>query len=159
MEAKAKLFGHPVHQMMVALPLGLLIGAWIADVAFFATGKAVLAGVAYWNTIGGIVTGLFAAVFGLIDWIAVPIGTRAKRVGMWHAGLNVLMLSLFTGSLLIRHFVPTHTPTFAAFLSATVGLAISTVSGWLGGELVNRLGIGISSKVDLDAPSSLSEGR
>jgi uncharacterized membrane protein len=156
MEAKAKLFGHPIHQMMVALPLGLLIGAWMADVVFFLTGKTALAEVAYWNTVGGIVTGLFAAVFGFIDWIVVPIGTRAKQVGMWHAGLNVLMLSLFTGSLLIRHFVPTHTPTLAAFLCATVGLAISTVSGWLGGELVNRLGIGISSNVDLDAPSSLS---
>jgi len=159
MEAKAKLLGHPIHQMVIVLPLGLLIGAWIADVALFVTGKPALAAVAYWNTIGGIAGGLFAAIFGFIDWIAVPIGTRAKRVGMWHAGFNVLMLLLFTGSLLIRHFQPTHMPTLAAFGCATGGLAISIVSGWLGGELVNRLGVGVSSNVGLDAPSSLSERR
>jgi uncharacterized membrane protein len=156
MEAKAKLLGHPIHQMVIVLPLGLLIGAWIADVALFVTAKPALADVAYWNTVGGIATGLFAALFGFIDWIAVPIGTRAKRVGAWHAAFNVLMLSLFTGSLLIRHFAPMHMPTLSAFGCATAGLLISGISGWLGGELVNRLGIGVSSNIGLDAPSSLS---
>jgi uncharacterized membrane protein len=138
MEAKAKLLGHPIHQMLIVLPLGLLIGAWIADIA------------------GGIVTGLFAAIFGFIDWISVPIGTRAKRVGAWHAGFNVLMLLLFTASVLIRHFAPAHTPSLAAFTCATAGLVIGGISGWLGGELVNRLGIGVSPRVGVDAPSSLS---
>ena len=156
MEAKAKLLGHPIHQMLVALPLGLLVGAWIADVGLFATGKVVLAEVAYWNTAGGIVMGLFAAVFGFIDWVAVPIGTRAKGIGAWHAGFNVFMLLLFTGSLLIRNFAPAHTPSLAAFGCATAGLVVAAVSGWLGGELVNRLGIGVSPNPNLNAPSSLS---
>jgi len=156
MEAKAKLLGHPIHQMVIVLPLGLLIGAWIADVALFVTGKSALADVAYWNTVGGIAAGLFAAIFGFIDWIAVPIRTRAKRVGMWHAGFNVLMLLLFCGSLLIRHFQPRHMPTLAAFGCSTAGLAIGVLSGWLGGELVNRLSIGVSPNAGLDAPSSLS---
>jgi len=159
MEAKAKLLGHPVHQMVVVLPLGLLVGAWLADVGLFATGKAVLAEVAYWNTIGGIATGVFAAIFGFIDWIAVPIGTRAKRVGAWHAGFNVLMLFLFTGSLLIRHFAAARMPSLAAFVCATAGLVVAGFSGWLGGELVNRLGIGVSSDANLNAPSSLSAGQ
>lgn len=156
MEAKAKLFGHPIHQMVIVLPLGLLIAAWLADIAFFLSGRTVLAEVAYWNTIGGIASGLFAAVFGFIDWLAVPINTRAKRIGAWHAGFNVLMLLLFTGSLLTRHKVAGHIPSALAFLCATIAIGTGTISGWLGGELVNRLAIGVSPGANPDAPSSLS---
>src|SRR5205085_7391672 len=110
MEAKARLLGHPIHQMLIVLPLGLLIAAWIADVGYFATGRTVLAAVGYWNTAGGIASGLIAAVFGFIDWLAIPIGTRAKRVGAWHAGFNVVVLLLFACSLVIRNRIPFRTP-------------------------------------------------
>jgi uncharacterized membrane protein len=156
MEAKAKLLGHPIHQMVIVLPLGLLIAAWIADVAFYLSGVAVLAEVAYWNTIGGIATGLFAAIFGFIDWLAIPINTRAKSVGAWHASFNVLVLLLFTGSLVIRNSISGHLPNLLSLICATGGLILGGVSGWLGGELVNRLGIGVSPGADVNAPSSLT---
>src|ERR1051326_3850227 len=158
MEAKAKLLGHPIHQMVIVLPLGLLIAAWIADVALYFTGLSVLAEVAYWNTIGGIATGLFAAIFGFIDWIGIPTNTRAKSVGAWHASFNVVVLLLFAGSLVIRNSIGGHLPTMASFSCATVGLILGGVSGWLGGELVNRLGIGVSPGADVNAPSSLTHG-
>jgi len=157
-EAKAKLFGHPIHQMVIVLPLGLLIAAWIADLAFYLTRVAVLADVAYWNTAGGIVTGLFAAIFGFIDWIAIPLNTRAKRVGAWHAGFNVVVLLLFAASLIIKHAAAGHVPSALSFVCATAGLVVGGVSGWLGGELVNRLGIGVSNDANVNAPSSLSHG-
>lgn len=156
MEAKAKLLGHPIHQMVIVLPLGLLIAAWIADLAFFATSIGALAEVGYWNTLGGIASGLFAAIFGFIDWLAIPLNTRAKSVGAWHAGFNVVVLLLFTGSLLIRREMIGHTPTTLSFTCATAGVVLSGVSGWLGGELVNRLGIGVSSGANVNAPNSLS---
>jgi uncharacterized membrane protein len=155
MEAKAKLFGHPIHQMVIVLPLGLLIAAWIADLAFFATGLGALAEVGYWNTLGGIASGLFAAIFGFIDWLAIPLNTRAKSVGAWHAGFNVVVLLLFTGSLLIRHDIVGHTATTVSFACSTAGVILSGVSGWLGGELVNRLGIGVSPDANVNASSSL----
>lgn len=156
MEAKAKLLGHPIHQMVIVLPLGLLIAAWIADVAFYFSGLTILAEVAFWNTIGGIATGLFAAIFGFIDWIAIPNNTRAKSVGVWHASFNVLVLLLFAASLVIRNSISGHLPNTLSFSCATAGLILGAVSGWLGGELVNRLGIGVSSNANVDAPSSLS---
>lgn len=156
MEAKAKLLGHPIHQMVIVLPLGLLIAAWIADLAFYLTGIAVLAEVAFWNTIGGIATGLFAAIFGLIDWSGIPANTRAKRIGAWHATINVLVLLLFAASLWIRYSMGGHLPTVLSFSCATGGLLLGGVSGWLGGELVNRLGIGVSADANVNAPSSLS---
>jgi uncharacterized membrane protein len=156
MEAKAKLLGHPIHQMVIVLPLGLLIAAWIADLGFYLSGFAILAEVAYWNTIGGIATGLFAAIFGFIDWLAIPNNTRAKSVGVWHASFNVLVLLLFTGSLVLRHSIDGHLPNLLSFGCATAGVIVGGVSGWLGGELVNRLGIGVSSNANVNAPSSLS---
>jgi uncharacterized membrane protein len=156
MEAKAKLLGHPIHQMVIVFPLGLLIAAWVADIAFFSTSIAAFAEVAYWNTLGGIVSGLFAAIFGFIDWVAIPLNTRAKAVGAWHAGFNVLVLLLFTGSLLIRYDLIGHPPTVLAFACATGGAVLAGFSGWLGGELVNRLGIGVSPGANVDAPNSLS---
>jgi uncharacterized membrane protein len=158
MEAKAKLLGHPIHQMVIVLPLGLLIAAWIADLAYYLCSVSVLAEVAYWNTIGGIATGLFAAIFGFIDWIAIPLNTRAKRIGAWHAGFNVGVLLLFAGSLMFKNAAPGHVPSGLSFLCATLGLILGSVSGWLGGELVNRLGIGVSTNANVDAPSSLSRG-
>jgi uncharacterized membrane protein len=155
MEAKARLLGHPIHQMVIVLPLGLLIAAWLADIAFFASGVTALAEVGYWNTLGGIISGLLAAVFGFIDWVAIPLNTRAKRVGAWHAGFNIVVLLLFTGSLLLRHNVADHAPTLPAFVCATAGVILAGISGWLGGELVNRLGIGVSSGADVNASSSL----
>jgi predicted PurR-regulated permease PerM len=50
----------------------------------------------------GIDSGLAAAVFGLIDWLAIPKDTRARRVGAWHGWGNLLMLGLFGASLLVR---------------------------------------------------------
>lgn len=156
MEAKAKLLGHPIHQMVIVLPLGLLIAAWIADLAFYLTRLGVLAEVAFWNTIGGIATGLFAAIFGLIDWLGIPPNTRAKRVGAWHARFNVVVLILFAVSAWLRYSLPGHTPTTLSFSCATGGLVLGGISGWLGGELVNRLGIGVSPGADVNARSSLS---
>jgi uncharacterized membrane protein len=156
MEAKARLLGHPIQQMVIVLPLGLLIAAWLADIGFFASGVSALAEVAYWNTLVGIVWSLFAAIFGLIDWVAIPLNTRAKTVGAWHAGLNVVLLLLFTGSLLIRHKIIGHAPTMVAFACATAGIVIGMLSGWLGGELVNPLGVGVSPGANVNAPNSLS---
>jgi uncharacterized membrane protein len=156
MEAKARLLGHPIHQMLIVLPLGLLLGGWLFDLGFTLLRRPVLGEIGFWNTAAGILSGLVAAVFGLIDWTAIPAGTRAKVVGLWHAGANVLMLVLFAASWYLRRNVAGHAPYTTTLILATVAMAIGGVSGWLGGELVDRLGIGVTPGAHVDAPSSLS---
>src|SRR5215217_1524358 len=95
MESKAKLFGHPIHPMLIVLPLGLLSSALVFDIVYMVTGESGFATVSFWNITAGIVGGLLAAVFGLIDWLAVPDGTRAKRIGLFHAGSNVTAIVCF----------------------------------------------------------------
>lgn len=48
MEAKAKLFGHPIHQMLIVFPLGLLATAFFFDVGWMATNRGGLAVAAYY---------------------------------------------------------------------------------------------------------------
>jgi uncharacterized membrane protein len=155
MHAKARLFGHPIHQMLIVFPLGLLATAVIFDVITLITTNSRWAEIAYWLIAAGIVGGLAAAPFGLIDWLAIAGGTRAKRIGLLHGGGNLVVVLLFAGSWLLRRDNPLAPETLALVLSfAGVGLAL--VTGWLGGELVDRLGVGVDEGAHVNAPSSLS---
>lgn len=156
MESKARLFGHPVHQMLVVFPLGLLGASVVFDLIALGSGHTLMAVVAQYLILGGLVGGLLAAPFGTIDWLAIPAGTRAKSVGALHAGGNVVVLVLFAASAWLRHDNPAAPPLLALLLSFG-GAGLSLVTAWLGGELVDRLGVGVSDGAHLDAPSSLRQ--
>jgi uncharacterized membrane protein len=155
MRAKARLFGHPIHQMLIVFPLGLLGTSLFFDIAHLATGNPDWGTVAYWLIVAGILSGLVAAPFGLIDWLAIPTGTRAKRIGLLHGGGNVVVLLLFVLSWWMRRDAPGAPEGLAIGLSA-VAVLLALVTGWLGGELVDRLGVGVDEGANLNAPSSLS---
>jgi uncharacterized membrane protein len=119
-------------------------------------GSATFAAVAYWNIAAGVVGGLLAAVFGLIDWFAIPSGTRAKRIGLLHGGSNIIVVLTFAVVWLMRGNATDVAPNMTLFLLEGAALGLGTVAGWLGGELVDRLGVGVDDGAHLDAPSSLS---
>lgn len=158
MEARARLLGHPVHQMLIVFPLGLLSTAVVFDAVNLLTGDGRWSDIGFWMIAAGIVGGLFAALFGLIDWLGIPAGTRARRIGAVHGLGNLVVVTLFTASWLLRRSAPAAPGTAALALSfAGVGLALLT--GWLGGELVSQLGVGVNDGAHLDAPSSLGSAR
>jgi uncharacterized membrane protein len=158
MESRAKLFGHPIHQMLIVFPLGLLAMALVFDIIHFATANGYWSEIAYRLISAGILTGFLAAPFGVIDWRAIPAGTRAKRVGALHGLGNVVVLLLFAVSWAFRGTEP-RAPEFIAYVTAFAGGALALVTAWLGGELVDRLGVGVDDGAHLDAPSSLSSRR
>ena len=155
MESKAKFLGHPIHPVLIVFPLGLLATAALFDIVALSTGNASWFGISFWMIAAGIIGGLLSAVFGFIDWWAIPSGTRAKRIGLWHGAGNLLVVLLFIGSWIWRRPAPTQPGTGALVLSF-VAVLLALVTGWLGGELVDRLGVGVDSGAHLDAPSSLS---
>jgi uncharacterized membrane protein len=156
MESRVKLLGHPIHPMLIVFPLGLLITAVIFDIVRLITGNNDFAVVSFWAIAAGVIGGLLAAIFGLIDWLAVPSGTRAKQVGLWHGGGNVVVVLLFAISWFLRSGSTDYVPDTLAFLLSLVGVAIGAVTGWLGGELVDRLGVGVDNGANLNAPNSIS---
>ena len=151
----AGLLGHQIHPMIIVFPLGLLAASLAFDIAHLATNSVVFAETAYWNILAGILGGLLAAVFGVWDWLAIPDGTRAKRIGVIHGLVNLAVVVLFVVNFLIRRGRVDHVPPTAALVLSFVAIAL--VGGWLGGELVERLGIGVADDAGPNAPSSLRE--
>jgi uncharacterized membrane protein len=101
---------------------------------------------------------LLAAQFGLIDWMAIPSGTRAKRVGAIHGVGNVVVVALFALSWWMRRDAPT-VPENLALLMSFAGGGLALFTGWLGGELVDRLAVGVDDGAHVDAPSSIGNRR
>lgn len=156
MESKVKVLGHPIHPMLIVFPLGLLAIAVLFDILRMFTGNEALAEVAFWNIAAGVIGGLAAALFGFIDWLNVPSGTRAKQIGLLHGGGNVVVVALFAVSWLLRLGEPNYIPSTLAFVLGAAAVLLALVTGWLGGELVYRLRVGVDDGAALDAPSSLS---
>ena len=98
---------------------------------------------------------LIAAVFGWIDWFAVPAATRAQSVGLTHGLVNTVVLVLFAASWYLRSDNPAR-PEMMATVLGFAGAGLSLLGGWLGGELVERLGVGVHPGANANAPSSLS---
>ena len=155
MESRAKFLGHAIHPILIVFPFGLLATAVIFDTIYLIWGNPEMARVGFWMMIAGVIGGLVAAPFGTFDWLAIPAGTRAKRVGLLHGLANVIALIFFAGSVYLRYDDAARPQTLAHALSF-IGIVIAGVGGWLGGELVERLGIGVHENAHADAPSSLS---
>ena len=146
--------------MLIVFPLGLLGMAAIFDIISAASGNGDLAIASYWMIAAGVITGLLSAVFGFIDWLRLEGGTRARFIGLWHGVANVVVVVLFIGAWLMRTNARAggveYSPSGLPLILEVIALVIALVSGWLGGELVQRLGVAVEEGAHPNAPSSLS---
>jgi uncharacterized membrane protein len=154
MKSRATFLGHPVHQMLIVFPLGLLATAVVFDVVALLTDGGNWWTISYWVMAAGILGALIAAPFGLVDWLSIPRGTRARKIGRFHGLTNGLVALLFLGSWLLRS--PGAAPQTLPLVLSFGGAAFALFAAWLGGELVSRLGVGVEDDADLNAPNSLS---
>jgi uncharacterized membrane protein len=136
----AAVAGHPLHPMVVPIPIGLLSAAVVSDIAFAITRDGFWARASRWLLRGGLLGGLVAAPLGAIDFRSI----RAARTpgGQAHAAGNLTIMALTGLSLLLRRGSPGRVPPIAMVLSMLAG-AMLAVTGWLGGELSYREGIGV----------------
>ena len=140
MSTPTSLARHPIHPILVALPIGLWVFSVVADLVFlFGWGAAVWKDVALHTLGGGIVGALLAAVPGSIDFFSIT-DVRAGRVALTHMATNLITLAIFVVSFLLR-WIDVAGP-LAAGLS-TVALGALAVAGWYGGELVFVHGMGV----------------
>ncbi len=155
MKEGAKFLGHSIHPIMIVFPLGLLSTAVLFDVANLFFNNQSFAVVTYWMIFAGLIGGALAAFFGWIDWFAIASGTRAKSVGLYHGLLMAFVLVLFAASLYFRH-ADGYPVTTNAFALSGFGFVLALIGGWLGGELVERLGVGVHPGANTNAPNSLT---
>jgi uncharacterized membrane protein len=156
MESRVKFAGHSVHQMLIVFPLGLLATAVVFDIIYLVSDRSQWTVAAYYMIGAGIIGGLAAAGTGWLDWLGIPGGTRAKRVGLWHGAGNMVVVGLFLLSWILRRDNPELPPT-GAIVAGLLGAILALVTAWLGGELVDRMAVGVDTDAHLDSPSSLSK--
>ena len=156
MESRFKLLGHPIHPMLVIFPVGLLLTA--AGLDFYALKQDAprYAGSAHTIMGIGILVGVVAAAFGWADWTAIPQRTRAKRIGAIHGVTNMTATLLFSIVWLYRHAGDLYALYTNIVYVEAAGVLTLLVGGWLGGELVDRLGIGVDERANVNAPNSLT---
>jgi uncharacterized membrane protein len=155
MESRAKAAGHAIHPMLIVFPLGLLATAVIFDIVYLATDRDGFTTASAYMIAAGVIGGLAAGLFGFVDWLAIPAGSRARRIGAQHGIGNVVVLALFAVSWVLRMRADDWDPSPAALAFSFAGVVLALFTAWLGGELVERLGIGVDRGADVNAPSSL----
>lgn len=144
MQSKASIGGHPIHPMLIPFPFALWTTSFAVDVLFYFTRHPTLLVIAKFMLAAGCLAAVAAAAAGFIDWMAIK-DDAVKRVANWHARLNVIALIAFTASLVLRvgkfsDLVGRRLT--VPFLLSLIGMILIAISGWLGGELVFKYGVG-----------------
>lgn len=139
-----RLAGHPLHPMLVGLPLGLWVGSFVWDLVALVRPEPLWPRLAFWTLALGTLAALPTAAAGLSDLLAVPQQPRVERTAWWHLGLMSGALALFAASLLVRHAGADSAATpWPAIVLSAAGVAATGFGGWFGGELVFRHGVAV----------------
>lgn len=140
----ASIFGHPIHPMLVQFPIVCFIGALITDIVYAQTADMMWTNFSAWLIVAGLIMGALAAIAGLIDF-ASSKRVRAQAPAWPHAIGNVIamIVALFNAFVHSRDAWTSVVPT--GLILSAVTVAILLVTGWLGGALVFRHGVGVKS--------------
>jgi uncharacterized membrane protein len=131
--------------MLIPFPIALWATSFLVDLLFYFTRHPTLLVISKFLLAAGCIAALVAAIFGIIDWLAINNG-EVKRVANWHARLNIIALIVFAISLFLRmgnYSDLVGRKLTIPFLLSLVGVILISISGWLGGELVFRYGVGV----------------
>jgi uncharacterized membrane protein len=153
MRSKAAIGTHPIHPMIVPLPIGAFFLALVADILHLSGRDPFWYRFASFCIVVGIVTALLAAVFGAIEYFGVKMSAAGARIATWHAVLNVTVVVLYAVSWWLRR---NDAALGNGRFSAAMGIAVVAfltlgVSGWLGGNLAYHHKVGVVEKKDPEA--------
>ena len=144
MRTPANIAGHPIHPMLVTIPIGLWIFSLVADiVAMRSAAPETWSTVALYTLIGGIVGALVAALPGLIDLLSLQ-DRAIKKTALVHMTINLTVVALYAFNAWLRLGNPGITGGIPFGLSV-LAVAMLAVSGWLGGKMVYLAGVGVST--------------
>ena len=136
-----KWLGHPLHPLLVALPIGLWSGATLLDLFGDEAGRP-----AAQSLVGaGVLLVAPTAAAGLADWSELGSAKGAKRIGLLHAAANTVTALLYGASWLARRRGDHGRGTALAF----AGLGGLSVGGFLGGHLAYSQGVGVNRNADM----------
>jgi uncharacterized membrane protein len=142
MRSKFAIAGHPLHPLLVALPIGLIVWTLVADIVY-ATDRLARPewyDIAFWSGIAAIVTALLAALPGFGDYFTMASKSDARGIATAHMGLNLSVVALYIAAmvLMLDNGAIEGGRLTAVIVLHAVGVGLLTLSGWLGGEMVFR---------------------
>jgi uncharacterized membrane protein len=137
LSATARIARHPIHPMLVPIPIACFVGTLLSDIAYWRTAEMGWANMSAWLVSVGVVVGLLAALFGLVDLVGSR-GVRSLSAAWLHAGGNLVVLVLASANMLVhtRDAWTSVVPLGLALSAATVVVLVFT--GWMGWTLVYR---------------------
>ncbi len=152
MATRASIGGHPIHPMLVTFPIGLWVTSFALDIWFFFNRNPSWLLVSKFMIAAGCLGALAAAVAGIIDWTGLK-DPRVVKIANWHARLNIAALVVFAISLYFRMNMfgggdMIGNKLTIPFLLSLVGVILVSISGWLGGEMAYRHGVGVEIQRD-----------
>jgi uncharacterized membrane protein len=135
--SSANLMGHPIHPILITLPIGLFVATLLFDLVFWQTGSEAFATGALWLLGAGLIAAAAAAVTGLIDFLG---DRRIRALGdAWqHAIGNVILVLVQLFSFYQRYRYGTSAVVPLGLILSFVSVCILLFTGWKGGEMVFR---------------------
>jgi uncharacterized membrane protein len=140
MITKASFAKHPIHPMLVPLPIGLWIFSLVCDLIRFMDGDAIWSTVALYALAGGIIGAVMAALPGLIDLLTMS-ASKAKQIGIWHMAINLTLVVMYLLNFFWRRNA--EPGAMGPLALSIVAVLLLGVSGWLGGEMVYVHGVAV----------------
>jgi uncharacterized membrane protein len=124
--------GHPLHPIMITVPVGSLTASYLLDLAATFTGNDDLKDAAYYSMLVGVAGTVPSAITGLMDFSQMKQNDPAHKMTLTHAIINSGVVSLYVVNILARS---ANRKSKFGFLLSTVGALGLAVSGYLGGEI------------------------
>jgi uncharacterized membrane protein len=151
MYSKIKIFGHPVHPMLVAFPVALYTAAMVCFIVYNNNGDAFWFKAGLAANIAGVGMAVLAALPGFIDWLNIPSRTKPKSTGALHLVFNVIALALFAiNAFMLYDQWNAITPQLYYALPLTIAGFVSTlVAGFMGWTLVQKHHVGVDPLHDV----------
>jgi uncharacterized membrane protein len=140
MRSQFSVRGHPLHPLLVAVPIGLFAWAFVADIVYVASDDRSWYDISFWSGIAAIVTGAIAAVPGFGDYLTMAVNSDSRMIATAHMVLNVAVLVLFivAAGFQVDDGALSGSNLTAVVILHGVGVGLLAVSGALGGEMVYR---------------------
>ena len=136
----AKIAGHPIHPMLIPFPIVCFIGTFVTDVVYTRNHDLGWATASHWLLGVGLVMAALAAVAGLTDFFGDKRIQGSDAIKHMLANVTAVVLELV--NLIMRLGNADFIPSVGVYISGVVVL-ILIYSGWKGGDLVFRHGIGV----------------
>lgn len=144
MAGPASVHKHPIHPMLIPFPIALWTFSLVCDVIYLMDwGGVVWKETAFYTMAGGLLGALAAAVPGYLDYRTTTV-PAIQKIGRRHMLINLSLVMLFAINLWLR----TNSESGSALpvILSVIGVAMLSVAGWLGGEMVYIHGAAVESE-------------